>query len=207
MRFIKYKDPQLEPVTQFAKLVSLLLGPEFWLGVLLIALYHQTGFPVYRPDIMYPLVIISILSIQLVAYHWATRHKLISAPDMPKRTERYHFFVSVTLIMFLGVLFLRFFQNTFLWDLSTVVFIVVCLNVMITFYWKISIHMAAMTIAIILINILYNWQFTYLSLFIPLVFWSRLYLGRHTLGQLTAGVALNAVVVLGAFAYLGYLSF
>jgi len=66
----------------------------------------------------------------------------------------------------------------------------------ITYFWKISLHSGMTTIFAAMLIALYGIDKMWLAiLLIPLVFWSRLVLGRHNFWQLTGGVALATLVV------------
>lgn len=77
--------------------------------------------------------------------------------------------------------------------------IAISLCIMITYFWKISLHAAMTTFFIIMIIYMYGWQFWPLVFFIPLVGWSRVVLKRHTVWQYIAGCTLAIVVVTGVF--------
>lgn len=70
------------------------------------------------------------------------------------------------------------------------------LVLIITYFWKISLHSGMTTIFVAMFLALYGidrmWP---MIILIPLVFWSRLFLGRHSFLQLTGGVVLSCLVV------------
>jgi hypothetical protein len=73
----------------------------------------------------------------------------------------------------------------------------------ITHYWKISIHVAALTGSIVMVGALLCSQLFWLFLAVPLVAWARLYRKRHSLAQamvaslVVAGATLVVLVLLG----------
>jgi len=77
------------------------------------------------------------------------------------------------------------------------------LFLMITFYWKISLHCTAATILSALAVALFGASAVPFTMSVPLIAWSRVYLRRHTLSQTLAGVGLGVVILTPAlFIYL-----
>lgn len=76
---------------------------------------------------------------------------------------------------------------------------------LITYYWKISIHMvmlaAVVTVAVIIFGGTWAWLYLFL---IPLA-WSRVHRKRHTILQATAGALLAFVLTTAVFWGFGYL--
>ncbi|MCL5795474.1 MAG: hypothetical protein M1338_03890 [Patescibacteria group bacterium] len=76
----------------------------------------------------------------------------------------------------------------------------------ITYFWKISIHATLTTFFVAMIILLYGWNFWPVIFLIPLVFWSRIILNRHTFLQLLFGCILSLAIVLVTFNVFGLLS-
>lgn len=79
----------------------------------------------------------------------------------------------------------------------------ISLGMMITYYWKISMHSALITFFVAMLLFLYGLKIWPAVLLIPLIFWSRLYLNRHTISQLLAGMILASLVLIGTFLIFG----
>ncbi|WP_189061675.1 phosphatase PAP2 family protein [Longimycelium tulufanense] len=60
--------------------------------------------------------------------------------------------------------------------------------------WKISLHAAVSTGAVAMVLFAYGGWLGPIVLAVPLICWSRVYLGKHTTAQVLAGVGLGAVV-------------
>jgi len=71
----------------------------------------------------------------------------------------------------------------------------IALALIITYFWKISLHSSMVTFFVAMIIYIFGWDYAYAALVIPFVFWSRLILKRHTFLQLTAGSLLAVLVV------------
>lgn len=73
------------------------------------------------------------------------------------------------------------------------------LFLIITFYWKISLHCTAATILSALAVVLFGASAVPFTVSVPLIAWSRVYLRRHTLAQTIAGVCLGVGILTPAF--------
>ncbi len=65
---------------------------------------------------------------------------------------------------------------------------------LITQWWKISLHAAASAAAVVVMQILYGWPLALLWPLVAAVCWSRVVLRDHTAAQVLAGVLLGAVL-------------
>lgn len=79
--------------------------------------------------------------------------------------------------------------------LATVNGVQTVLFLAITLQWKISLHCTAVTILSELALALFGTNAIPLTMSIPLIAWSRVYLDRHTVAQTLAGVLLGAVIL------------
>jgi membrane-associated phospholipid phosphatase len=75
-------------------------------------------------------------------------------------------------------------------------------SLLVTLVWKVSIHTAVVAGSeAILVLVFGPWLFA-LTPVVLLVAWARLQLGQHTVAQVTAGIALGAVVATSVFSVL-----
>lgn len=79
--------------------------------------------------------------------------------------------------------------------LATVTLIQSALFLIITMYWKISLHCTAATILSELAFVLFGASAAPLTVSIPLIAWSRVHLERHTVAQTIAGIFLGVLIV------------
>lgn len=79
--------------------------------------------------------------------------------------------------------------------LATVNAVQTALFLLITYYWKISLHCTAATILSELAFVLFGASAAPLTMSIPLIAWSRVHLERHTVAQTIAGILLGVVIV------------
>lgn len=78
--------------------------------------------------------------------------------------------------------------------LSTAI-IFMCINL----WWKISLHTAFIAASVTLLVILYGWVAVVAIVLIPLMFWARMELKRHSLAQVVAGALLSTLIVAVVF--------
>lgn len=79
--------------------------------------------------------------------------------------------------------------------LATVNAVQTALFLLITYYWKISLHCTAATILSELAFVIFGASAAPLTMSIPLIAWSRVHLERHTVAQTVAGILLGVVIV------------
>lgn len=79
--------------------------------------------------------------------------------------------------------------------LATVNAVQTALFLLITYYWKISLHCTAATILSELAFVIFGASAAPLTMSIPLIAWSRVHLERHTVAQTIAGILLGVVIV------------
>jgi membrane-associated phospholipid phosphatase len=69
--------------------------------------------------------------------------------------------------------------------------IYLCVNL----WWKISLHTAFVSASVVLLVILYGWVAVVSIVLLPLMFWSRVELKRHSPAQVVAGAILAALII------------
>jgi len=69
----------------------------------------------------------------------------------------------------------------------------------ITLVWKISVHAAVLSGAVVIVVLVFGSAFLFLVALIPLVGWARLERADHTVPQVAAGAVIGAVIAAGVF--------
>lgn len=178
-----------------AQCISFVLGPFVWIPTLLIIFILHTNLPQSQIHLLLPLLLMLQVGIPLLYLLYAYTSKKISDLDLSKREERIIPIVIMFISLFISLLVVKSFNSTSLYRLYLFSILVLAVNGLITVFWKISFHMAINVIGSLLINFLFNWQFPLVYITIPLVYWSRLKLKRHTHAQLLAACILNGIIV------------
>jgi len=125
-----------------------------------------------------------------------TKLKIFSDFDLTDRNERpLFFFILIILGIALFFIYVIFDVSMILRYFILIFLVEIILDFMITLFWKISNHTLAVTTFILFSIILLGYNYLYLLLLLPLVMWARLYLEKHTLGQLLGGVILAIFVI------------
>lgn len=118
-------------------------------------------------------------------------HRQITDWDMQKRGERLPIYVF-TLICHMGGLGIAHAAGKDeLVAILLVYYLIGIVFVLVTRWWKISIHAGVNAVLITSLNVFYGWQYWWLYLILPLVMWARVYQKHHTWAQVVAGAVLG----------------
>lgn len=190
---------------KFAKILSIVLGPLFWFPILILTTVFNVGLERDQINILLPSLLLLQLVVPAIYIYLALKFKKASAWDLPNRQERYPFIIVVLISYFLSIILTHNFGNTLLFNLNLIIFALTAIMFFTTLFWKISFHTGLNTGGSILINFLFDGKFPLIFLTIPVVFWARYKLKRHSFAQLVAGIIFSGGFILLAFKYLGYI--
>lgn len=185
-----------------AEIVSFLLGGPLML-FLLSFLIIKSNLSHDRLVILFPLLLIFQFLIPLGYLLIAFKKKKIQNLDITNKAER-RIPLLITFIAYLGsIMIVYVLGNQILLQLTILIVLLLGINSLVTLFWKVSLHMALSISTALLVNILSHWRFPWLFMFVPVIFWSRLVLKRHSVLQLVVGFVLNATVIFGYMYILG----
>lgn len=190
----------MSPV-KIAEIISKIIGPFLWMPILLILLIFKTGLSLDQIKILLPLLIFLLVVIPFTYLFIALRLDWVSKWDLPKKEERRPILILLFVCAVTALLFIKNFGNGLILDLYILLMIIGFITSLVTFFWKISIHMVLDTTGVLLINFLFGWVFWPLFLLIPVVAWARLKLKRHTPAQLLAGTFLAGATFFAGLKY------
>ncbi len=179
-----------------AKIISFLLGPQLWLPVLVILFVFFTGVGSSLEIPLLSLLILFFIVIPFSSIVLAYKTGKVSDLDLTKRTERFKPLFIMFICFLCGLASVFFLANSVLLHLYILFFILFIVNAVITLFWKISFHMTVNVAGAIFINYLFGWRFPWLYLCIPLVFWARYVLKKHTIAQLVGAAALDLIIII-----------
>lgn len=188
-----------------AHFLSIILGPHTWLPVFLGLFLFKSGLNADQLKILFPIMLIFQVATPLLYLFIAPKVGLATSWDLPVKRERRLFMVITFLSTLVSLWFVFKFGNRLVIDLNIILFVLLMSIFGVTTVWKISYHAAVNTFGTLLVNFLYGWQFSWLYLLIPLVYWGRLTLKRHTHAQLLAGILVSGAIFLGGLRLFGYL--
>ena len=190
---------------KIAQVISIILGIHVWLPILITVSVMKAGLS--RQDALISLIVILFLEVgvPLSLLQIAVAKKLITGWDFPKREERHRAYFLYILMTALTIGLLTKIGSIFLVQMMSLILVICIITTLITFFWKISLHMILNTAGCIFINVFTGWQLWWIFTTVPVVFWARLYLKRHSHAQLIAGTLLGAVVTIGSLKYFSML--
>jgi membrane-associated phospholipid phosphatase len=137
----------------------------------------------------------SIAPMLFIFYLYATDR--ISDLDMSIRAERERVFIAFVVFYALGALDMWLIHAPAIMTASMAAYALSSLIVQwITRYWKISTHALGITAPLVALTVLFGLRPAPFYILIPLVGWSRVYLGAHTLLQVIAGTLLAIATTL-----------
>lgn len=190
---------------KFAQVLSFFLGPQVWFPLLLIIFLFKTGLKTNQQLILAPLLFLFLIVIPFGFLYILVKRKKIGDWDIRNRKERFKI-LPVFLISTFSILILSKYLGTPLFfHLFMILWIVAFVGSVITFWWKISLHLMLNTAAVIIINFLFGWNLPILYLLIPIIGWARYYHKHHTILQIILGTLVSGMLALTALKYFGYI--
>jgi membrane-associated phospholipid phosphatase len=161
--------------------------------VFFVAFYRAQDIP---QALLYAFIMIVFLSIGPIAYiAVGVRTGKLSDMDVSIRTQRVGPFLFTTISEMIGLLILiQLHAPKNLETLLLATALTTALLMIITLWWKISIHSSTLSGAISILVALYGPFVLASFVLVGVVSWSRIVLGRHTLAQVIAGAALSIII-------------
>jgi len=181
---------------KIAELLSILLGPHVWLPGLFLAVIFNSGLTENQLNIIFPVVLILQIIIPLLYIIFAPKLGWTKKWDMETKKERRPVFILFITLTLISSAVIFFYGNQLLLQLNIIILTLMFILFIITYFWKISLHMSLNTAGVIILNYLYNWNWWWFFFVIPIIFWARLKLRKHTISQLFAGLILSATITL-----------
>jgi membrane-associated phospholipid phosphatase len=187
---------------QVARYISIIFSPVTVSlpAIFLVALYHQEP-----SSLFFAAIVVLFLSIGPMLYILVgVSLGKFSDIDVSIRSQRLGPFLFGIMSSLMGFFILQF--NNAPKNLETVLLtasIVGFILMIITFWWKISMHASGIAGTVTFLTILYGKYVLPAFLLVFLVGWSRVVLKRHTAAQVTAGALLTAAITLGMLALRG----
>jgi len=192
---------------QIARVLSFILGPQIWFPVLILLFLFKTGLTQQQIFILFPIVLFFQILLPFGVLFWFVKTKRISDWDIRIRKERYKILPIFIVSNFIALILIYYFGTPLFFHLYLIFWLVALLGVLITFFWKISLHVMLNTSATIIVNLLFMWSLPFFYLLIPIVGWARYYQKHHTISQILGGVVLSCIVTITLLYFFGYIAF
>ncbi len=189
-----------------AGLVSRFMAPQYVITLLLILLGLADPISWQRGMTWVLAVMMPFVVILLGVFSRALRTGTISDWHISDRRERLHPGIVAASVIFTGMpmVILYLFEGPF-WILAATVsgFLLVVINLVITFLWKISQHVSGIALGATLATVILGPLAAPSLLLIPLVAWARVKVGAHTVMQTIAGGLTGVLITMFALVLLG----
>jgi len=186
-----------------AKSISHIFSPIIAWPILTLILVYGTGLtydqksavllPLLLTDIVLPVIVLTLFR----------KFNLISDFEITKVRERRIYFLTILAFHLLSVVVLWYYANDVAAELRLLGWIMEIAGTIITFFWKISVHLAANSFLIGIVMVVFGWQWWPLLVILPIVAWSRVVRKKHTIAQTIAGSVLTLVITFGGAWLLG----
>ncbi len=127
---------------------------------------------------------------------WAVHSKRVSDWDVSQRGQRVWVFLVFSILLIVDYIVIKVFGN-FALETLFISFIVWFIGFfVITFFWKISGHVAGLTLVLGLFWVWYGARVAPFFIFVPLLAWARVVTKNHTLAQVTGGFFYSLALLL-----------
>lgn len=189
---------------RIAKMISLVLGVP-WIFTVILTLLITADISTSQTILLIFIFVIFNIGIPLGSLFYLYKKGKISDLDVTKRDERFTPLAIAMVSFLISLILTQFVGDRLIFEFSSIIFIILLINLLITFLWKISLHMGINIASSILVNALVAWKLPVLFLSIPLVYWSRRTLHRHSPLQLIAGCVVSGGIALLGLRYFGYI--
>jgi membrane-associated phospholipid phosphatase len=170
---------------------SVLFNPFLLLPFFQLYVFKALGISFFSNAFMYVILFQMLVPITVIAYF--IKVKKISDLELTKREERILYFFILCVSFFLALFTTRLVSA--LNFVNILLFFIIFSIAIITTKWKISGHIGMDTTMILGLSML-NPSFLYGLIIIPFVAWSRIYLKKHDIYQVSSGFVLALVVFL-----------
>ncbi|MDP3971144.1 MAG: hypothetical protein Q8P90_05665 [bacterium] len=182
-----------------AKIISHALDPSLMWPLFVLIILLGTGLSSEQVKILLiPLFVLELLTpVVILAYFHRTGK--VSDWEMTDVNERRVYFTLVVIVHVVALLCLYFWGNDIAWKIRAIALVIEVLGTAVTFFWKISVHTAAFTMTVLILNVAFGWQWWPLLLLLPALMWARVVRKKHTVAQAISGSVFTAMVVFGCF--------
>lgn len=123
----------------------------------------------------------------------------VSSWDIRDRRERLPLYAFTIIAHLVGVLLAFFLEKYLLLAILLAFYVVAVVFMIVTVFWKISIHMGVNSLLITFINVITQWKYWWLYILLFAVGWARVRNGHHNIWQVIVGSLLGAGLFLGGF--------
>lgn len=187
-----------------AEIISWIFNPAiFGIIIILVSLFRTPMNQALRISWFVSILVLNALIPFCIYKFLLGKGYIFDAPLARKDTQRNRLIIFLFFLLIVGLEVLILGSTTASQPLLVILtggVIALILSLFLTYFWKISLHAGMATIFIAMLIYIYGLEHVWFSmLLLPLVFWARIILTRHTYFQLFMGVAAAILVILITF--------
>ena len=192
-----------------AETISRILGPPVELPVIILILLYAAGLTIAQILKLAPALLFFCWLLPVLFFVYSLKRGAISDLDARNRKERIPTYTVTLLGWSIGLVLAKLWGNAIFLNLFSTFYFLIFTLVIVTYFYKISIHAALNTALFLFVNlypvghssygVFWNFQFWWLFPMVPAAIWARWYKKNHDLKQLVLGVFAGTVVMLLSF--------
>lgn len=179
-----------------SKLISRIFDFYVWFPVMLLAGIFNSGLTPNQIKILLPTLMVVNVVIPTSYFFMDLAGRGISDIDVTKRQQRYHLFGRFVGICVISTIISYFLGNQVFFVMQLIGLMLAATIFLITFFYKISGHMILNVSSVFIVNFLFDWQYLWLFVIVPIVAFARINLKKHSVSQVLTGAALGLFVPL-----------
>jgi len=191
---------------KIAKVISLVFNPGVLANLIVFAAIYKSHMPQNAALGWYiAIFVLNVVIPGLVYLFFTSRGYIFDDSLKNKKVQKERIII---LLVFLAVatieLLMMVSQGEFYQPLYAVLvggIIAIIIASMVSYFWKVSMHSSAVTMFVMMILFIFGPNFWPAIFLIPIVWWARLVLHRHTIWQLLVGSILSISVIYAVFYY------
>ncbi|MBN1618439.1 phosphatase PAP2 family protein [Candidatus Dojkabacteria bacterium] len=182
-------------IDKTAEIISVILSPITSTIILAGVVYYKYIPHTLRDFIIWLTLSGGFLLLCLFTIFFFMKIGLVGDFDITDRKQRpriFLIFIALAVILTAISFIIGYTEASSIMAMAIVAFTIA---VLITFFWKISIHTFTLNISLlVLYDMLDNPLLLFIFILSPIIAWSRVYLKRHTLYQTIGGILLSFII-------------
>lgn len=186
-----------------AKSISHIFSPIIAWPILMLILVYGTGLSAQQQSTVFLPLLLSDIVVPVLLLTVFRKLNLISDFEITQVRERRIYFLTILACHFISVVALWYLGNSLAGELRLLGWVMEIAGTAITFFWKISVHLAANSFLIAIVLVVFGWEWWPLLFILPIVAWARVVRKKHTIAQTVAGSVLTLVITFGGAYLLG----
>lgn len=182
-----------------AEAISRITGPPSELPVIILLLIYAANLTQVQTLKLAPSLLFLCWFLPVFYFAYNLKRGAISDLDAQNRKERIPTYTLALIGWAIGLFLAKLWGNALFLHLYFSFFFLIFSLVIVTYFYKISIHAALNTTFFLFVNLFWNWKFWWLFPIVPAALWARWYKRNHDLGQLALGVVVGLLVIALSF--------